>query len=107
MILYVALCYLNNASIFELDQVKLKQNLSYQQSLDMVSHLSCENPVNFELQQFKCEFKKSKDSQDGFFRMKKCKRDQEKYVSFIKSPFSLPKIKENVEITPLDKCLVL
>ena len=44
MILYVALCYLNNASIFELDQVKLKQNLSYQQSLDMVSHLSCENP---------------------------------------------------------------
>ena len=49
MILYVALCYLNNASIFELDQVRLKQNLSDQQSLDIVSHLPCENPLNFDL----------------------------------------------------------
>ena len=55
MIPYVALGYLNNASIFELDQVRLKQNLSYQQSLDIVSHLSYENPVKFDLQQFKCE----------------------------------------------------
>ena len=46
MILYVVLCYLNNALVFELDQVRLKQNLSYQQALDIVSHLSCENPVN-------------------------------------------------------------
>ena len=37
----------------------------------------------------------------------KCKRDQQKYVSFIKSPFSLPKMKENLEKTSLDKCLVL
>ena len=49
MILYVVLCYLNNALVFELDQARLKQNLSYQQSLDIVSHLSCENPVNFDL----------------------------------------------------------
>ena len=55
MIPYVALCYLNNASIFELDKVRLKQNLSDQQSLDIVSHLSYENPVNFDLQIFKCE----------------------------------------------------
>ena len=36
--------------------------------------------------------------------MEKCKRDQQKYVSFIKSPFCLSEIKEN---TSLDKCLVL
>ena len=74
MILYVAFSsYLNNASIFELDQVRLRQNLSYQQSLDIVSQLSCENPVNFDLQQFKCELKKSKDSKDGFLRMENVK----------------------------------
>ena len=74
MILYVAFSsYLNNASIFELDQVRLRQNLSYQQSLDIVSQLSCENPVNFDLQQFKCELKKSKDSNDGFLRMENVK----------------------------------
>ena len=39
--------------------------------------------------------------------MKKCKIDQQKYVSFIKSPFFLPKIKENVENTSLDKSLIL
>ena len=33
--------------------------------------------------------------------------DQQKYVSFIKSPFSLPKINENVENTSLDKSLIL
>ena len=73
MFLYVAFSYLNNASIFELDQLRLRQNLSYQQSLDIVSHLSCENPVNFDLQQFKCELKKSKDSKDGFLRMENVK----------------------------------
>ena len=39
--------------------------------------------------------------------MKKCKIDQQKYVSFIKSPFSLRKINENVENTSLDKSLIL
>ena len=39
--------------------------------------------------------------------MEKCKRDQQKYVIFIKSPFSLSKIKENVENTSLDKCFIL
>ena len=39
--------------------------------------------------------------------MEKSKRDQQKCVSFLKSPFSLPKIKENVENTSLDKCLAL
>ena len=34
---------LNNGSILELDQVRLKQKLTYQQFLDIVSHLSCEN----------------------------------------------------------------
>ena len=36
----VTLSYLNNGSIFELDQVRFKQNLTYQQSLDIVSHVS-------------------------------------------------------------------
>ena len=39
--------------------------------------------------------------------MEKCKRDQQKYVSFTKSPFSLSEIKENLENTSLDKCLIL
>ena len=58
----VTLSYLNNGSIFELDQVRFKQNLTYQQSLDIVSHLSCENSKNFDLQQFNCELKKSKET---------------------------------------------
>ena len=78
----VTLSYLNNGSIFELDQVRFKQNLTYQQSLDIVSHLSCENSKNFDLQQFNCELKKSKDNKDGFLRIKKTKRDQQKYVIF-------------------------
>ena len=78
----VTLPYLNNGSIFELDQVRFKQNLTYQQSLDIVSHLSCENSKNFDLQQFKCELKKSKDNKDGFLRIEKTKRDQQKYVIF-------------------------
>ena len=51
--------------------------------------------------------KKLKNSHDGFLRIEKSKRDQQKYVSFFKSPFSLPKIKKNVENTSLEKCLVL
>ena len=78
----VTLSYLNNGSIFELDQVRFKQNLTYQQSLDIVSHLSCENSKNFDLQQFKRELKKSKDNKDGFLRIEKTKRDQQKYVIF-------------------------
>ena len=47
----ITLPYLNNGSILELDQVRLKQNLTYQQFLDIISHLSCENPENFDLEQ--------------------------------------------------------
>ena len=36
----VTLSYLNNGSIFGLDQVRFKQNLTYQQSLDIASHVS-------------------------------------------------------------------
>ena len=78
----IALSYLNNGSILELDQVRLKQNLTYHQFLDIFSHLSCENPENFGLEQFKYEFKKFKNSHDGFLRIEKRKRDQQKYVSF-------------------------
>ena len=100
---------LNNGSILELDQVRLKQKLTYQQFLDIVSHLSCENPEteNFDLEQFKYELKKIKNSNDGFLRIEKSKTDQQKYASFLKSPFSLPKIEKNVENTSLDTCLVL
>ena len=100
---------LNNGSILELDQARLKQKLTYQQFLDIVSHLSCENPENFDLEQFKYELKKLKNSNDGFLRIEKSKRDQQKYASFLKSPFSLPKIEKNVENTSLDTstCLVL
>ena len=64
--------------------------------------------MNFGLQHFKYELEKSKDSKDGFLRMEKRKRAQQKCVSSLKSPpFSLPKIKENVENTSLDKCLAL
>ena len=103
----ITLPYLNNGSILELDQVRLKQNLTYQQFLDIVSHLSCENPENLDLEQFMYEFKKLENSHDRFLRIKKSKRDQQKQVSFLKSFFSLPKIKKNVENTSLNKCLVL
>ena len=63
--------------------------------------------MNFGLQHFKYELEKSKDSKDGFLRMEKRKRAQQKCVSSLKSPFSLPKIKENVENTSLHKCLAL
>ena len=53
----ITLPYLNNGSILELDQVRLKQNLTYQQFLDIISHLSCENPENLDLEQFKYELK--------------------------------------------------
>ena len=52
----VTLC-LKNGSILELDQVRLQQNLTYQQFLHIVSHLSCENPESFDLEQFKHELK--------------------------------------------------
>ena len=78
----IALSYLNNGSILELDQVSLKQNLTYHLFLDIVSHLSCENPETFGLEQFKYELKKLKNSHDGFLRIEKRKRDQQKYVSF-------------------------
>ena len=71
---------MNNGSIFESDQARLKQNLTDQQFLDIVSHLSCQNPQNFDLQQFKYE---------------------------LKITIPLPKIKINMENTSLDKCLVL
>ena len=103
----MTLPYLNNGSILELDQVRLKQNLTYQQFLDIASHLSCDNSENFDLEQFKYELKKIKSSHDRFLRIEKSKTDQQKYVSFLKSSFSLPKIKENVENISLDKCLVL
>ena len=45
----VTLSYLNNGFILELDQVRVKQNLTYQQFLVLVSHLSCSNPENFDL----------------------------------------------------------
>ena len=98
---------LNNGSILELDQVRLKQKLTYQPFLDIVSHLSCENPENFHWEQFKYELKKSKNSNDGFLRIEKSRRDQQKYASFLESPFSQPKIEKNVENTSLDTCLVL
>ena len=41
---------LNYGSILELDKVRLKQNLTYRQVLDIVSHLSCENSENFDLE---------------------------------------------------------
>ena len=63
--------------------------------------------MNFDLQDFKYELEKSKHSKDGFLRMEKRKRASQKCVSFLKPPFSLPKIKENVENTSLDKCLAL
>ena len=103
----ITLPYLNNGSILELDQVRLKQNATYQQFLDIVSHLSGKNSESFDLEQFKYEFKKLKNSHSGFLRIEKSKIDQQKYVSFLKSSFSLPKIKKNVENTSLDKCLVL
>ena len=40
----------------------------------------------------KYELKKLKNCNDEFLRIKKSKRDQQKYTSFLKSPFSLPKI---------------
>ena len=78
----IALSYLNNGSILELDQVRLKQNLTYHQFLDIVSHLSCENPENFDLEQFKYELKKFKNCHDGCLGIEKRKRDEQKYVSF-------------------------
>ena len=96
-----------NDSVDQVDQVRLTQNLTYQQFLGIVSHLSCKNPENFDFEQFKYELKKLKNSHDGFLRIEKSKRDQQKYVSFLKSPFSLPKIKKNVENTSHDKCLIL
>ena len=51
--------------------------------------------------------KKIKNNNDGFLRIEKSKTDQQKYASFLKSPFSLPKIEKNVENTSLDTCLVL
>ena len=78
----IALSYLNNGSILELDRVRLKQNLTYHQFLDIVSHLSCENPENFDLEQFKYELKKFKNCHDGCLGIEKRKRDEQKYVSF-------------------------
>ena len=54
------LSFLNNGSILEWEQVSFKQNLTDQEFLDIVSHLSCENPKNFDLHQFKYELKKKK-----------------------------------------------
>ena len=78
----VTLSYLNNGSIFELDQVRFKQNLTHQQSLDIVSHVSCENSKNFDLQQFKCELKNQKIVKNGVLRIEKAKRDELKYLIF-------------------------
>ena len=72
----ITLPYLNNGSILKLDQVRLQQNLTYQQFLDIVSHLSGENSENFDLEQFKYELKKLKYSHGGFLRKEKSKRDQ-------------------------------
>ena len=91
----------------ELNQVRLTQRFTYQQFLDIVSHLSCENPENFDLEQFKYELKKLKNSNDGFLRIEKSKRDQQKYASFLKSLLSLPNIEKNVENTSLNTCLPL
>ena len=103
----VTLSYLNNGFILELDQVRVKQNLTYQQVLVIVSHLSCSNPKNFDLEQFIYELKKFKNSNDGFLSIEKSKRDQQKYVGFLNSRFSLGKIKEDMENTSLAMCLVL
>ena len=78
----ITLAYLNNGSILELDQVRLKQNLTYQQFLDIVNHLSCENPQNFDLKQYKYELKILKNSHDGFLRIEKSKRDQQNMSVF-------------------------
>ena len=79
---------LNNGSILELDQVRLKQKLTYQQFLDIVSHLSCENleAENFDLEQFKYELKKIKNSNEGFLRIEKKQKRPTKICQFSKIP---------------------
>lgn len=67
---------LSNGFILELCQVGHKQNVTYQQFFDIVSHFSFENLENCHLEQFSYELKELKNSNDGFLRIEKNIREQ-------------------------------